>query len=154
MVSIAIARCERQSCARFSRLHARLCYFSHRPVGPRPVFAHLDFQSADDKPNAHDASKGVDRQSRRGSLEEPLPPAAAPVQPSSLPAKEASQNQDDDRNANLEQKTSYYAADDETEDGAEVGPTSGCLLVGRLQIAAQDPAATGMRNMLVLLVAR
>lgn len=86
------------------------------------MFVDCHSQNADDPPDAHDPSKGIDHQSRRGSLEEPLPPAAAEVASSSEQPKQLQ----DDRLSDIEQKTSYYAADEDIEEiQREVGRALG-----------------------------
>eukprot|EP00878_Enallax_costatus_P005040 GHUV01005300.1.p1 GENE.GHUV01005300.1~~GHUV01005300.1.p1 ORF type:complete len:247 (+),score=58.91 GHUV01005300.1:197-937(+) len=98
-----------------------------RPHEPLTSVAVNPQPHSDDRPDAHDPSKGIDHQSRRGSLEEPLPAAAADVASSSAePGK-----LQDGRLTDIEQKTSYYAADEDTEDGAE--PANLDDLVGLLE---------------------
>lgn len=116
------------------------------------MYSHADFPNADDRPGEHDPSKGVDSHSRRGSLEEPLPSAAAEaaLKPSSSSeAQQPADKQENDRLSNIEEKTSYYADVDDTEDGAEVGIRTAALLVHSTYVTSQHDASTAVLDTLL-----
>ena len=86
------------------------------------MFAHADFQNADDRPDAHDASKGVDHSSRRGSLEDSLPPfTEAAAEAAAAAAARSGKGQHIQQLDNDYADFSSAAAEEATKGAAEVG---------------------------------